>query len=232
MIDLLKNDLPAHYGLHRTKITVLSETTSERTFDLDDKREGIIVAYKAGNVSFELTSETEVQVIDYESYLNEFRGTRFETGRSRCDFILYDMKNNGFFILNEQTSASGSASNLSKPILDKHKNVRFPDGKYGKAEKQLAVTLDTLKNVSTIDAFINTFTRKICLMSYVISQPEASDVSNARQAFTVRYKQTESRETGENRTLPKNRILKTKKILNTVESAISIHSYQTESHKI
>lgn len=39
MIDLLKNDFPAHYGLRRTKITVLSETTSEQTFDLDDKRE-------------------------------------------------------------------------------------------------------------------------------------------------------------------------------------------------
>lgn len=163
--------------------------------------------YKTGNVSFELTSETEVQVIDYESYLNEFKGTKFETGRLRCDFILYDTKNNGFFILNEQTSVSGNISNLSKPILDKQGNIRFHGGKYEKAENRLAVTLDTLENVSTIEAFINKFTRKICLMSYVISKPETSEISNARQAFSIRYKQIESRETGENGAKLENRKL-------------------------
>lgn len=200
MIDLLKNDLPAYYGLHRTVVNIPSVSTRNLCFDLVDGQDAMIVAYRSGNVSFERSSSTVIQVINYETYLNCWAGTSFERGRLRCDFIIYDAEKKGIFILNEQTSTTGSIRNFLKPIIDKKtKNIRFPGGKYEKVEAQLAHTLCTLQAVPTIKSFVETFSRKVCLMSYILLSPEEEkkDVSGAMRAFSVRYKQVEARETGE-----------------------------------
>ena len=110
-----------------------------------------------------------------------------ETGGS-CD---------SFYILNEQTSTKKNIENLSKPILDKDKNVIYPGGKYEKAEIQLLETLRTIRAVPSISAFINRYKRKVCLMSYLIKPDQDSKVSSAQKSFG-RYKLIESRETGEN----------------------------------
>lgn len=199
MIELLKQDLPCYYGLHKKTITVPAETTHEEHFDLMDGGETIIVSYGEGNASFNHSKKTGVEVIHYEKYLNGLSGTAFERGRKRCDFILYETGGTGdsFFLLNEQTSTLSSTANLSKPILDKDKNVIYPGGKYEKVEIQLSETLKTLKAVPGIGTFINKYQQKICLMSYVITPKHSDDVSIARHAFSVRYRQTEARETGE-----------------------------------
>lgn len=195
MIGLLKNELPAHYGLHRLVIDVPHETISETHFDLADEGDDMVVAYRTGNVSFSHESATEMEVINYECYLNGLSGTAFERGRKRCDYILYEKGSDGSFVLNEQTSALGTMALLSKPILDKSKTVKYPGGKYEKVEIQLSETLRTLMEVSAIAGFISGYTRRICLMSYVIKQK--TDTSSARQAFSARYRKVESRETGE-----------------------------------
>ena len=66
MIDLLKQELPAHYGLHRNVVEVPTECTDELCFDLVDGQDTMIVAYGSGNVSFDRSCQTTVQVIDYE----------------------------------------------------------------------------------------------------------------------------------------------------------------------
>lgn len=160
----------------------------------------MLVPYKTGNVSFEHSGQTGIIVINYEKFLNSLSGTVFERGRKRCDFILYEADGNGncFFLLNEQTSTLGSTDNLSKPIVDKNKNVVYPGGKYEKVEVQLSETLKTLKAVAGIKAFIDKYQHKICLMSYVITPKQQSENSDARYAFSARYRQIEARATGEN----------------------------------
>ena len=125
MIDLLKRELPSHYKLHRTIVDVPYEITAEEHFDLTDRGLTSIVDYKTGNISFDHSNRTEVQVINYEAYLIGLKGTKFETGRKRCDFILHETGGScdSFYILNEQTSTKKNIENLSKPILDKDKNV-------------------------------------------------------------------------------------------------------------
>ena len=90
MIDLLKRELPSHYKLHRTIVDVPCEITAEEHFDLTDRGLTSIVDYKTGNISFDHSNRTEVQVINYEAYLIGLKGTKFETGRKRCDFILHE----------------------------------------------------------------------------------------------------------------------------------------------
>lgn len=64
MLDLLKNYLPEHYGLHRTVRSIFSEKTNKSHFDLDDGHNTIIVNYQSGNVSFEHSTKTNIEVID------------------------------------------------------------------------------------------------------------------------------------------------------------------------
>lgn len=199
MIELLRQDFPSHYGLHKRNIIVPNETTHEEHFDLTDGGETMLVPYQTGNVSFDHSEQTEIVVVNYEQFLNGLSGTTFERGRKRCDFILYETGGSSdcFFLLNEQTSTLGSTENLSKPIVNKEKNVIYPGGKYEKVEVQLSETLKTLKAVDGINTFIDKYRRKICLMSYVITPKKEEDASGAKQAFT-RYRQVEARETGEN----------------------------------
>ena len=197
MIDLLKNDLPVHYGLRRSNISVPSETTSEIRFDLTDEiTTGMVVEYRTGNVSFERESATLLEVINYERFLNSLSGTSFEQGRKRCDYIMYEKTAENFFLLNEQTSTLGTTALLSKPILNKDKEVQYPGGKYEKVEVQLSGTLHTLMDVSSIATFIDRYKRKICLMSYIIKTRE-KEMPSAQKAFATRYRQVEARETGE-----------------------------------
>lgn len=200
MINLLKNELPLHYGLHRSTINVPSETTNEEYFDLLDGGRNFVVEYKSGNVSFEHNNKTEIEIINYEAYIGGFSSSKFERGRKRCDFILYEAGGSAdsFIVLNEQTSAIGSTENLDKPILGKNKAVIFPGGKYEKVEVQLLKTLETLMNVSTISLFLSKYKRKICLMSYVINNPQKMAGRNAQQSFSGRYRMLESRVTGDN----------------------------------
>lgn len=194
MIGLLKKDLPDHYGLSRSNISVPYETTSETLFDLTDGvKSSMVVEYGKGNVSFGRESVTLLEVINYEQYLNGFSGTAFERGRKRCDCIMYEKEENkkDFFLLNEQTSCLGTTDGLSKPISNKNK-VLYTGGKYEKAEVQLSDTLRTLMDVPAIANFIRKYRRKICLMSYVV-KPE---MKPAQKAFS-RSRQVEARETGE-----------------------------------
>lgn len=165
MIELLRQDFPCHYGLHKRNIIVPNETTNEEHFDLTDGGETMLVPYQTGNISFDHSEQTEIVVVNYEKFLNGLSGTTFERGRKRCDFILYETGGNGnsFFLLNEQTSTLGSTENLSKPIVNKDKNVIYPGGKYEKVEVQLSETLKTLKAVAEINTFIDKYQRKICL---------------------------------------------------------------------
>ena len=119
MIDLLKRELPSHYKLHRTIVDVPYEITAEEHFDLTDRGLTSIVDYKTGNISFDHSNRTEVQVINYEAYLIGLKGTKFETGRKRCDFILHETGGScdSFYILNEQTSTKILRTYLSLYLI-------------------------------------------------------------------------------------------------------------------
>ncbi|MCS2468214.1 hypothetical protein NXW47_25765 [Bacteroides thetaiotaomicron] len=155
--------IPSHYKLHRTIVDIPYEITAEEHFDLTDRGLTSIVDYKTGNISFDHGNRTEVQVINYEAYLIGLKGTKFETGRKRCDFILHETGGScdSFYILNEQTSTK-KILRTHLPILDKDKNVIYPSGKYEKAETQLLKTLRTIKAVPSISAFITGYKHKVC----------------------------------------------------------------------
>ena len=172
MKRLLENDLPAFYCVGR-RCTCCENITSESEFDLTEDDTQFVVEYQKGYASF-CGNSFNLSVVNYDTYIGNFTGTKIAEGRLRCDFILTDSDADNIIILCEVTSSMGGIENLSRPIEKKKKDgtieVAFPKGKYQKAELQLYQSLDTINSVPTISSYIKQKKRKVCLMSYLITQ--------------------------------------------------------------
>lgn len=195
MENLLRIALPRHYGISRNFIAALKETSSKEYFDLSDKADTMIVNYTEGLASsYRNQNHNDISVLNFEKFINQFDDIAFGRGRKRCDFILFKEHAcaDNIFILNELTS-SVSLESLSKPICDEVGNVIFSDGKFQKAEIQLAVSLQTLLDVPEIKDYADTCAKKVCLLSYRIDN--GNDPSGSQKAFN-RYKAIESKATG------------------------------------
>lgn len=195
MKNLLENDLPAFYGVGR-RCTCDENTTSLSEFDLTEDDTQFVVDYKKGYASF-CGNSFNLSVVNYDTYISKFNGTKIADGRRRCDFIMTDTDADSIIVLCEVTSSLGGIENLSRPIKKPKKDgttmVAFPKGKYQKVELQLYQSLETLTNVPSISSYINNKKRKVFLMSYLIKQTE----NNAVNAFN-RNRMMEAEEAGEN----------------------------------
>lgn len=195
MKSLLENDLPAHYVIGR-RCTCTELLTSACQFDLTEDDHRFVVPYETGFASF-IANPFHLSVINYDTYMGRFSGTRMGDGKRRCDFILTDTDANDLVILCELTSSIGGTANLSLPITktrrDGTQEMKFHGGKYEKAETQLSDTLDTLMAVPTIRRYVSGKKRKVCLMSYLIKPSKIPAVN----AFN-RNRMAEAEEAGEN----------------------------------
>ena len=195
MKNLLENDLPEFYGVGRRCICD-ENTTSLSEFDLTEDDTQFVVGYKKGYASF-CGNPFNLSVVNYDTYIGRYTGTKISDGKRRCDFILTDTDTNNIILLCEVTSSIGGMENLSRPIektqKDGTRTVVFPKGKYQKVELQFYQSLETLTEVPSISSYINKKKRKVCLMSYLIKRTE----NNAINAFN-RNRLMEAEETGEN----------------------------------
>lgn len=72
-----------------------------------------IVQYTGNGVSvINNNSETDVEIIDFEHYINIFRDTDAGMGR-KCDFIINPIAGYDFIIFNELTESENNTSCLS-----------------------------------------------------------------------------------------------------------------------
>ena len=178
MKNLLENDLPAFYGVDRRCICD-ENITSLSEFDLTEDDTQFVVDYKKGYASF-CGNPFNLSVVNYDTYIGKYTGTKIADGRRRCDFILTDTDTNNIIVLCEVTSSIGGIENLSRPIektqKDGTRTVVFPKGKYQKVELQLYQSLETLTEVPSISSYINKKKRKVCLMSYLIKRTENNKI--------------------------------------------------------
>lgn len=179
MKSLLENDLPSYYSVGR-RCGCDEILTSRSEFDLIDSHENWVVDYRTGFASF-CNNNSRLSVINYESYIGKYAGTKISEGKSRCDFILTDKDNDNLIVLCEITSSIGGVENLSLPITKKKKDdsmeILFPLGKYQKVEQQLYQTLETLIQIPAVELYIAKKRKKICLMAYLIKQAEDKAVN-------------------------------------------------------
>lgn len=195
MKTLIDNAFVAHYGI--TSFTPAVEyNVQEESFDIDDKSTLPIVEKSNGQVTLSNISGG-VDVLSYEHFINGCKRPRgFANGLKRCDYVITSATNKSIVCLLEITSAVGSVSGLSIPILhSKTKAVIYPGGKYEKVQDQLESSLKTLMDVPAISSDFQQRIRKVCLMAYRI-YPYTKLKDRIRHPF-MRFLGIEARETKE-----------------------------------
>lgn len=148
MDSLLKNDFTS---FHQLPISVLNirQNTNLEYFELEDIDTVLTLSSikDSGTAKYANPNNLEVTIIDYDTFLTSL-SHRFRQGKSRCNAIVYT-QNKSYFLLNELKN---------RKIVDEN---AFEDVLSG-AISQMLKTLKLIKSVTSIDNFINSFTRKGC----------------------------------------------------------------------
>lgn len=140
------------------KATIRAETTSKEYFEIKDLEESeksntnsdpvnipIIKDENEGVACFYNPKHIATYIVDFEYYINGFR-TEAARGGRKCDFILSNLNNNPFIILNE---------------LKKRKEG------YIKEEEAIAQLNASIEKLSKGDVpFLSQFKHKVALLSY------------------------------------------------------------------
>lgn len=190
MVELLQNNLVEHYRIS-SPVSLKFNQIDSREFDLDDSN-CFVMEKGQGKASF-INENGSLQILCYEDFIKQCKKPRsFAEGRKRCDFILCHDSAEGSFVLNEITSAYGNESNLALPILKG--NPQYPGGKNQKVLDQFVHTLVTLSEVPDIKSKLESYRRRICLMSYKVI-PYNNAVIDKTMASTYSYREIESLET-------------------------------------
>lgn len=169
--ELLEKQFVQFYKISTKGISVDSEMSQDKEFDLDDMSSPIrTLPVGKGKLTIR-DNYGFLEIVHYEDFINQCKKPQsFARGRKRCDYIICsnidDVSSGGHIILSELTSALGDRSCLQKPIKDNVGNVIFPDGKMGKASIQLEESLETLMSVPEISDMFNSMADKQCIMAY------------------------------------------------------------------
>ena len=122
-----------------------TEVTSEKEFDLLDKKEKLIFGPGAGSVSYKNPLQKTLVVFDYESFINSLPDS-VQRGLKRCDFIV-NSKDFPMIILNELSQ--------SKNEFDKESH----------AIHQLSESLNSLLKCDSVRREFDNYSFKFCVFS-------------------------------------------------------------------
>jgi methyltransferase-like protein len=120
----------------------------DTNFDIQDKKLTIKQSLGTGSGTYNNPNNKIIAVIDYEHFLNQQPNDVIKAlGLKKCDFIVYHLDGNTFFILNELSLSSSSKNKIND------------------ARKQLHNALLHLSRTHSIKSFIDSFVEKLCVFS-------------------------------------------------------------------
>lgn len=178
LIDFLKKDYPTHFGQEWKEDTmqVRREQRPKGKFEIRDGQSQI-VQYKGRGVSvINNNAEIDVEIIDFEHYINIFHGTDAGMGR-KCDFIINPIAGYDFIIFNELTE---SERQYIMPFTSP-KAGEVKEGKLAYAKKQLEISIEKFYSVTN---FLDKYGKKVALFSCRLTDTKSNGVmSRSLQAF-------------------------------------------------
>lgn len=138
---------------------------TDKQFEIKDKVDQIVCRSGEGIAVFGNPSGKKIVIIDFENYVNQYRG---QAGLGeRCDFILYD--GDDVVVLNELTECK-------ERFLEEHESDgEVVKGKRSKAISQIQASISKLYHSDELKKYIDSKNNKIGLFSYKLK----SDVSVA-----------------------------------------------------
>lgn len=143
------------------------ESTQAECFDLIDKKDPNITSMGAGSVTYHNPEKVEVNVINYENFLNSLP-EYISKGLKRPDFIAYDSdSDSNFFIINELSQGK-------------------PANKRSDAKTQMHSALKLLMEIDESREFIRKRSHKLCVFSCRSQFPDTPE--NIADAFGLNAK--------------------------------------------
>lgn len=159
LISFLKKDYPSHFGLQWDDNTmkIRKEERPKGKFEIRDGQPKIIQYSGCGVSVINNNSEINVEIIDFESYINSFRDTDAGMGR-KCDFIINPIAGYDFIVFNELTESEKKyVEPFTSPATGEEK-----EGKLAYAKKQLEISIEKFYCVNN---FLDAYTKKVALFS-------------------------------------------------------------------
>ena len=167
LIDFLKKDYPSHFGLQWDDNTmkIRKEERPKGKFEIRDGQPQIVQYTGHGVSVIHNNSEINVEVIDFEHYINIFHDTNAGKGK-KCDFIINPIVEYDFIVFNELTE---SETQYIKPYI-------FPEtgeeqeGKLAFAKKQLEISIEKFYSVNN---FLDNYKKRVALFSCRLTDGKA-----------------------------------------------------------
>ncbi len=174
LIDFLENDYPSHFNQRWDKniMQIRREKRSKGKFEIRDGQPQI-VQYTGNGVSvINNNQDIDVEIVDFEHYINIFKGKNAGEGR-KCDFIINPIAGYDFIIFNELTE---SESQYIWPEAEGKK-----EGKLAYAKKQLEISIEKFYSVNN---FLDSYAKKVALFSCRLTDGKPNRImSQSLKAF-------------------------------------------------
>jgi hypothetical protein len=127
---------------------IKSDVIDDVHFDLKDKEINIKQPLGTGSVTYNNPTNKIIAVIDYERFLNLQSDDLIKRlSLKKCDFIVYHLNGDSFFILNELSQSSSESNKRKDAII------------------QLWNAVKNFRKSSDINTFIDEFSTKQCVFS-------------------------------------------------------------------
>lgn len=170
LINFLKKDYPNHFKMKwdGNTMEIRREEHSTGKFEIRDLQPTII-QYRGNGVSvINNNSQVNVEIIDFEHYINLYKDTPAGLGR-KCDFIINPIAGYDFIIFNEFTeSESRYVTPFDVPETGEHK-----EGKRAYAKRQLEFSIEKFYCVNN---FLDNYQKKVALFSCRLSDGKPNHV--------------------------------------------------------
>lgn len=179
--DILKSEYPAAYGTTwKADYTVKAVMTSEPEFEIADKKESIIQPAGQGVARFLNPNRKEIEVLDFEAFVDQFtQSVKAEQGK-KCDFILTDSRGEDVIVFNE-------ISCLSSKSLQAFPQTEATDrGKIEKSFNQLRCSIERVRKSAKLAEHIDGYRVKVGLFSYRLTDAvKENAATRAMQDFNA-----------------------------------------------
>lgn len=149
---------PAYGTTWKEQYSMRVEVVDLETFELRDKKETMVQSPGTGVACFHNPQKEEVEIIDFEHFVNQFTQSLQAGQGKKCDFILTPLEHQDYIILNE-------VSHLWPESLRKFREDEKFGGKLEKSFAQLKTSIEKLYHSQEIASRLDKTKRKVALFS-------------------------------------------------------------------
>ncbi|MGP1460289.1 MAG: hypothetical protein ACTTKF_01745 [Bacteroides sp.] len=137
------------------EISDLSPEEKRGVHKPDLQKKPFLQQHGVGEARFSNPQQKRIYIIDFEHYIDSFKGSSQASKGKKCDFILSDLDTQSWIVLNELSTGNN------------------PENKRDTAQLQFDSTIEKLSlDKNTPRPFLSQFTYKVALLSYRFSSRE------------------------------------------------------------